>query len=49
MKPSKVDQHASDPVEASSEIHKLRAQLRRTDEGREIFKNAAAYFAREPR
>ena len=48
MKPSKVDQHASDPVEASSEIHKLRAQLRRTEEERDILKKAAAYFAREP-
>jgi len=47
-KPSKVDQHASALVEAKSEILKLRAQLRRTEEERDILKKAAAYFAREP-
>jgi transposase len=48
VKPSKVDQHASELVEARSEILKLRAQLRRTEEERDILKKAAAYFAREP-
>jgi transposase len=48
VKPNKADQHASELVEAKSEILKLRAQLRRTEEERDILKKAAAYFAREP-
>jgi transposase len=48
VKPSKVDQHATELIEAKSEILKLRAQLRRTEEERDILKKAAAYFAREP-
>ena len=48
VKPDKADQHASELVEAKSEILKLRAQLRRTEEERDILKKAAAYFAREP-
>ena len=48
IKPNKVEQHASELVEAKGEILKLRAQLRRTEEERDILKKAAAYFAREP-
>jgi transposase len=48
VKPNKADQHANELVEAKSEILKLRAQLRRTEEERDILKKAAAYFAREP-
>lgn len=48
VKPSKVDQHAGELVGAKSEILRLRAQLRRTEEERDILKKAAAYFAREP-
>lgn len=48
VKPNRTEQHASELVEARSEILKLRAQLRRTKEERDIIKKAAAYFAREP-
>ena len=48
IKPHKAEQHASELVEANSEILKLRARLRRTEEERDILKKAAAYFAREP-
>jgi transposase len=48
VKPNKTDQQASELVEAKSEILRLRAQLRRTEEERDILKKAAAYFAREP-
>lgn len=48
VKPNKAEQHASELLEAKSEILKLRAQLRRTEEERDILKKAAAYFAREP-
>jgi transposase len=48
VKPNKSDQQATELVEAKSEILRLRAQLRRTEEERDILKKAAAYFAREP-
>jgi transposase len=48
VKPNTTDQQASELVEAKSEILRLRAQLRRTEEERDILKKAAAYFAREP-
>jgi transposase len=48
VKPNKTDQQASELVEAKSEILRLRAQLRRTEEELDILKKAAAYFAREP-
>jgi transposase len=48
VKPDKSQQHANELIEAKSEILKLRAQLRRTEEERDILKKAAAYFAREP-
>jgi transposase len=48
VKPDKREQHTQELVEAKSEILKLRAQLKRTQEERDILKKAAAYFAREP-
>jgi transposase len=46
--PDKTVQHSQELIEAKSELLKLRAQLRRTEEERDILKKAAAYFAREP-
>ena len=48
VKPDKSEQHAADLVEAKSEVLRLRAQLRRMEEERDILKKAARYFAREP-
>ncbi len=48
IKPDKSEQQAADLVEAKSEILRLRAQLRRTEEERDILKKAARYFAKEP-
>jgi len=47
VKPDKSEQHTADLVEAKSEVLRLRAQLRRTEEERDILKKAARYFARE--
>lgn len=46
--PDKSEQRAAELTEAKSEILRLRAQLRRTEEERDILKRAARYFAREP-
>ena len=46
--PDKTEKQAGELLEAKSEILKLRAQLRRTEEERDILKKAARYFAREP-
>lgn len=48
VKPDKNDQQTVELVEARAEILKLRAQLRRAEEERDIVKKAARYFAREP-
>jgi transposase len=48
IKPDKAERHAAELIEAKSEILKLRAQLRRTEEERDILKKAARYFAKEP-
>ena len=48
MKPDKSDEQAAELVEAKSEILRLRAQMRRIEEERDILKKAARYFAREP-
>lgn len=48
VKPDKTEQQASELIDAKSEILKLRAQLRRTEEERDILKKAARYFAKEP-
>jgi transposase len=46
--PKKEERQSQELIEAKSEILKLRAQLQRTKEERDILKKAAAYFAREP-
>ncbi len=46
--PDKTEQRAAELLEAKSEILKLRAQARRTEEERDILKKAARYFARQP-
>ena len=46
--PDEADTRLAELVEARSEILKLRAQLKRTEEERDILKKAARYFAREP-
>ena len=48
VKPGKSDQQAAELVEAKKEILKLRSQLRRTEEERDILKKAARYFASNP-
>jgi transposase len=46
-KPSPTKSKDEELLEAKREILKLKAELRRTQEEREILKKAAAYFARE--
>ena len=46
--PDKSRQQAAELVEAKKEILKLRSQLRRTEEERDILKKAARYFASQP-
>ena len=48
-KKDKTDQQANDLIAAKSEILRLRAQLHRTEEERDILKKAAAYFAQDAR
>ena len=48
IKPDKTEKQASELIEAKSEVLRLRAQLRRTEEERDILKKAARYFAKEP-
>ncbi len=47
VRPDKSQEQAAEPVAAKSEILKLRAQLRRVEEERDILKKAARYLARE--
>ena len=47
VKPDKTKQQATELHDAKSEILRLRAQLRRVEEERDILKKAALYFARE--
>ena len=47
VKPDKTEQSTAELVEAKSEVLRLRAQLRRTEEERDILKKAARYFASE--
>ena len=44
--PSKEDERAEELLEAKRENLSLRAELRRTQEERDILKKAAAYFAK---
>jgi transposase len=48
VKTDKKVQNTAELVEAKSEVLKLRAQLRRTEEERDILKKAARYFAAQP-
>ena len=48
VKPGKSEQLTQELNEAKSEVLKLRAELRRTEEERDILKKAARYFARNP-
>ena len=48
VRPDKAEQHTAELVDAKSEVLKLRAQLRRTEEERDILKKAARYFAAQP-
>ena len=48
VKPDMTEKQTAELIEAKSEILKLRAQLRRTEEERDILKKAARYFAKEP-
>ena len=48
VKPDKTEKNAADLVAIKSEVLKLRAQLRRTEEERDILKKAARYFAGQP-
>jgi len=46
-RPEPAEQHEQELLEARREILKLKAELRRAEEERDILKKAAAYFARE--
>jgi transposase len=46
--PEKSEKQASELLGAMSEILRLRAQMRRLVEERDILKKAVRYFAREP-
>lgn len=48
VKPGNTEQQANELVEAKSDILKLRARLRGTEEERDILKKAARYFAQQP-
>lgn len=48
IKPDNSGQQARDLLDARTEILKLKAQLKRAEEERDILKKAARYFAREP-
>lgn len=47
VRPSKNEERSDELLDAKKEILKLRAELRRLEEERDILKKAAAYFARE--
>ena len=48
VKPGKSEEQAEELAIAKREILKLRAEMRRLEEERDILKKAARYFAREP-
>ena len=48
IKPDKTDEQSRELIEVKSEILKLRSQLRRSEEERDILKKAARYFASQP-
>ena len=47
VKPGDHESQANELIEAKSEVLRLRAQLRRAEEERDILKKAARYFAKE--
>jgi transposase len=47
VSPNKDERRSDELLDAKKEILKLRAELRRVQEERDILKKAAAYFARE--
>ena len=47
-KPRPEKRQQEELLEAKREVLKLRAELRRTQEERDILKKAAAYFAKDP-
>lgn len=48
VKPDNNGHQTQDLLDARTEILRLKAQLKRTEEERDILKKAARYFAREP-
>ena len=48
VKPDQTEEQAAALIESRSEVLKLRAQLKRTEEERDILEKAARYFAQEP-
>ena len=48
VKPDRSEEQAAALIEARSEVLKLRAQLKRAEEERDILEKAARYFAQEP-
>jgi transposase len=48
VKPYKTEEQAAALIEAKSEVLKLRARLKSTEEKRDILNRAARYFAQEP-
>jgi len=48
VRPAKDEERADELLETKKEVLRLRAELRRVQEERDILKKAAAYFAREP-
>ena len=48
IKQDKTEEQAAALIEARSEVLKLRSQLKRTEEERDILKKAARYFAQSP-
>lgn len=48
VKPDSNGQQVQDLLDARTEILRLKEQLKRTEEERDILKKAARYFAREP-
>ena len=47
VRPSKEEERSDDLVETKKEVLRLRSELRRVEEERDILKKAAAYFAKE--
>lgn len=48
VKPDKSDEQADELRRAKQEVLKLKADLRRTEDERDILKKAARYFASQP-